>query len=461
MQSLKRETVTNVSFHFPDVPRSAIMDDDDDDVIVLPNEEPSVTEIVDDDDEDEYVPSNVTRAEMGNESQDKTESNSESKESKEKDTEQGEPSQQPHSESANESDVEIQEPNIPFTDLDTYVEKEMDEATKAALLNVKIKEEPKDEYEEDEDDGFEDVGTVVTLLPLPEDEISIHSSGKCLSTQRPSPVNDQVAQSFGDIITAETQTHTIGSSASPATIERPASVTSLSLPANEADLDMEPADTSAATETELNGEAQESTHNLSSAGPALPLASIVNKIKINITKNTSSNSHNSASTATSSSSTTTAATTDSQGSAISVIGGSGAGGATGAGDSAQQVNAIQTISTIPVLCGGNTIVPKIATSAPAMISSISVIGSSYGGSGSSSNNGSSSSRSNSSTATPAASAAPAEAAGQKSATPPPPAVVEPEPEPIVELKPALQNVTLKRTKKVQNGVETSGLCSIM
>ncbi|KAH8254033.1 hypothetical protein KR032_008092 [Drosophila birchii] len=447
-----------------DVPKASqtILDDDDDDVIVLPNEEPSVTEIVDDDDEDEYVPGNVTRAEMGNESsQDKTESNSDTKEPKEKAKEQSQ-QQQPHSESANESDVEIQEPNIPFTDLDTYVEKEMDEATKAALLNVKIKEEPKDEYEEDEDDGFEDVGTVVTLLPLPEDEISIHSSGKCLLTQSPFPVNDKVAQSSGIIIIvpAETQTHTIGSSASPATIERPASVTSLSLPANEADLDLEPADTSAAMETELNGEPQESTHNLSSAGPALPLASIVNKIKINITKNTSSNSHNSASTAATSSSSSTT-TADSQGSAISVIGGSsGAGGPTGAGDSAQQVNAIQTISTIPVLCGGNTFVPKIATSTPAMVSSISVIGSSYGAAGSSSstNNGSSS-RSNSSAAT--ATQALTEAAGQKSATPPPPAVVEPEPEPVVELKPALQNVTLKRTKKVQSGVETSGLCSIM
>jgi len=194
------------------------VDDDDDDVIVLPNEEPSVTEIVDDDDEDEYVPGNVTRADMGNESQDKPESSSETKEAE---TEKEKLGEQPQSESANESDVEIQEPNIPFTDLDTYVEKEMDEATKAALLNVKIKEEPKDEYEDDEDDGFEDVGTVVSLLPLPEDEISIHSSGKFSNVFLPS-VNDQVAQSSG--ILAETQTHTIGSSASPATIERPASI---------------------------------------------------------------------------------------------------------------------------------------------------------------------------------------------------------------------------------------------
>ncbi|XP_070070250.1 pre-mRNA cleavage complex 2 protein Pcf11 isoform X2 [Drosophila takahashii] len=400
-------------------PSQSIIDDDDDDVIVLPNEEPSVTEIVDDDDEDEYVPGNVTRADMGNESQDKPESSSETKE-------QEKEKEQPQSESANESDVEIQEPNIPFTDLDTYVEKEMDEATRAALLNVKIKEEPKDEYEDDEDDGFEDVGTVVSLLPLPEDEISIHSS--------------------------ETQTHTIGSSASPATIERPASVTSLSLPANEAEDEVaEQADASVAavvdSEAELNGERQESTHNLSAVGPALPLASIVNKIKINITKNTSSNSHNSASNATT--------TTDSQVSAISVIGGSGGGGgdAAAGGDSAQQqVNAIQTISTIPVLCGGNTFVPKIATSTPSssVISSISVIGSSYGGSSNSSS-------------TSASASLPAETtASRKSPTPPPPAVAaEPDPEPVVEMKPALRNATLKRTKKVQNGIETSGLCSIM
>ncbi|KAH8402419.1 hypothetical protein KR009_011883 [Drosophila setifemur] len=445
-----------------------VFDDDDDDVIVLPNEEPSVTEIVDDDDEDEYVPGNVTRAEMGNESQDKTESNSGEKETEKQ--ESSEKQSLSESDVANESDVEIQEPNIPFTDLDTYVEKEMDEeATRAALLNVKIKEEPKDEYEEDEDDGFEDVGTVVTLLPLPEDEISIHSSGKF---RNPLAVNDQVAQSSGTTM-AETQTQTIGSSASPATIERPASVSSLSLPAHEAELELEPAETTSmalTAEAELNGEQlqPESAHNLSAAGPApaLPLASIVNKIKINITKNTSSNSHNSASnanTATSSSSLTS--TTDSHGSAISVIGGSsgaGSGAASGSGEAnAHQINAIQTISTIPVLCGGNTFVPKIATSGSAnVISSISVIGSSYGGSGSSNNNGSSGSRTTSSgAASNAASSNPADA--EKVTPTPTPLAAEPDPEPVVELKPALRNATLKRTKKVQNGIETSGLCSIM
>lgn len=440
----------------PTKPSQSILDDDDDDVIVLPNEEPSVTEIVDDDD-DEYVPGNVTRAEMGNESQDKTESNSEVKET-ENQAEDSEKHSQCESDVANESDVEIQEPNIPFTDLDTYVEKEIDEATRAAMLNVKIKEEPKDDYEDDEDDGFEDVGTVVPLLPLPDDEISIHSSGKYLSSLA---VPNQVAHSSGTM--AETQTQTIASSASPTTIERPASVLSLSLPANEAD-DLEPAETgagaSAVAETELNGEqTQESTHNLSAAGPALPLASIVNKIKINITKNTSSNSHNSASNATATPS-SSSATTDSQVSAISVIGGAGAAsGVSGSGETSQQVNTIQTISTIPVLCGGNTFVPKIATSTPAnVISSISVIGSSYGSGGSTSNNGSNS-RTNSSVTSTVSGTIPAEA--EKSAPTPPPAAVEPDPEPVVELKPALRNVTLKRTKKVQNGIETSGLCSIM
>lgn len=225
-------------------------------------------------------------------------------------------------------------------------------------------------------------------------------------------------------------------------------MTSLSLPANEAD-ELEQGDANTDTDAELNGEKQEATHNLSAVGPALPLASIVNKIKINITKNTSSNSHNSASNTT---------TTDSQVSAISVIGGSGAaGGASGAGDPVQQVNAIQTISTIPVLCGGNTFVPKIATSTPSnVISSISVIGSTYGAS--SSSNGSRSTTSTASSA-PAASLL-AETGSLKSPTPPL-ATVDPDPEPVVEQKPALRNATLKRTKKVQNGIETSGLCSIM
>ncbi|KAH8398962.1 hypothetical protein KR222_004292 [Zaprionus bogoriensis] len=441
---------------------STMLDDDDDDVIVLPNEEPSVTEIVDDDDDEEYVPvAPQTAVEKDAEKAASSEAATNNEAERLQQTENDKEKDQ----HANESDVEIQEPNIPFTDLDTYVEKEP-----VPMLNVKIKEEPKDDDEEDEDDGFEDVGTVVQLLPLPEDEISIHSS--------------------------ETQTQTIDSSASPATLERPASVASLSLPANEDELELEPSvamTTTSTTEAELNGENPQETHNLSAAGPApaLPLASIVNKIKINITKNTSSNSHNSASTTSSSTSTTTSTTstttsasaTDSQVSAISVIGASGNADAQqqAAQPAQQQQNSIPTISTIPVLCGGNTFIPKIASSTnapPANISSISVIGSNYGGS-SSGNNNNSSSNGNSrlpatATATTtaigtattstggAAAAAAAPAAPNKSITPPPAAVeAEPEPEPVIELKPALRNVTLKKTKKVQNGIETSGLCSIM
>ncbi|EDV98215.1 uncharacterized protein LOC6569091 [Drosophila grimshawi] len=438
----------------------SVDDDDDDDVIVLPNEEPSVTEIVDDDDDEEYVPATVTRTaetELGDsdEQKDKPTATSSSPSGEQDQQQQQEKDNELEKKeldkkNANESDVdvEIQEPNIPFTDLDTYVEKEP-----MPMLQVKIKEEPKDDDEEDEDDGFEDVGTVVQLLPLPEDEISIHSS--------------------------ETQTQTIESSASPATLERPASVASLSLPAaNEDELELESL-AAATTEADFNGENAQEAHNLSAAGlaPALPLASIVNKIKINITKNTSSNSHNSASTTTTTTTMTPMTSADSsQVSAISVIGYSA--NADGQHQQQQQQNSIQTISTIPVLCGGNTFVPKIATSSsncstnapPSNISSISVIGSTYGSSNnnsSGSNNGAThtttSSMGGPGAATAAATSGTSSAAGQKSTTPPPPkaAVEAIDPEPVIELKPALRNVTLKKTKKVQNGVETSGLCSIM
>lgn len=118
----------------------------------MPNEEPSVTEIVDDDDDDEYIPANVTREQMGHVDDDEDGLNE-----------------------TTESDVEIQEPNIPFTDLDTYVEKELpegDDNSQLSFMRMKIKEEPKED--EDEDDGFEEVGTVV-IAP---EEISINSSGK-------------------------------------------------------------------------------------------------------------------------------------------------------------------------------------------------------------------------------------------------------------------------------------------
>ncbi|CAD6997348.1 unnamed protein product [Ceratitis capitata] len=63
---------------------------------------------------------------------------------------------------SSEDDIEIQEPHIPFIDLDAYVEKEQpedDESSKTSFLNVKNIKEPKDN-DEDEDDGFGDIGTM-------------------------------------------------------------------------------------------------------------------------------------------------------------------------------------------------------------------------------------------------------------------------------------------------------------
>lgn len=149
-----------------------IEDDDDDDVIVLPNEEPSITEIVDDDDDDEYVPANVTKEEMG-----LVDTNSQHA-IEDDDVAAAENRTHNDINDAYESDVEIQEPHIPFTDLDNYVEKELpepDECSQLSFGNIKIKEEPKDD-DEDEDDGFEDVGTVLTMPTM--EEISIQDSGK-------------------------------------------------------------------------------------------------------------------------------------------------------------------------------------------------------------------------------------------------------------------------------------------
>ncbi|XP_075167263.1 pcf11 cleavage and polyadenylation factor subunit isoform X2 [Haematobia irritans] len=399
---------------------AAKLDDEDDDVIVLPNEEPSVTEIYDDDDDDEYVPANVTREHMG---------------TVHEEDEGGDLNE------TNESDVEIQEPHIPFTDLDTYVEKELPEGTsRDTFMNVKIKEEPN--AEEDEDDGFEDVGTVL-IAP---DEISIHSS-------------------------EETQTQLIESSTSAMSpiVERPASTTpSVINDEIETNTDMPITDLNNSMDGNIETGDE---HNLSAAGPvpAMPLASLVNKIKINITKNTvttnsTASSSNSSSTmssntckSNSANSNTSSLTDHSKGSI-----GSSASGAT-------TFNHIPTISTIPVLCGGGTTItstqssigggglydepsniPSLSGSGGGVsdnsVSSISVIGSIYGSNG------------------PATVIRPIPQATNvippaKPATPPPPPPVE---ETITyELKPELQKATLKKKEKVICGNETSGLCSIM
>lgn len=193
-------------------------------------------------------------------------------------------------------------------------------------------------------------------------------------------------------------------------------------------------------------------HNLSAAGPAptVPLASLVNKIKINITKNnvTTSNNTNSSNSATISSASNSAKSSQSDS-----LGHSGGVAS----------NPIPTISTIPVLCGGGTTISSISSSIQSSggggaggyedptlssvdhsVSTISVIGS-YG----------------SSAPTITHISRPVTAASI-----PPPKPVTPPPQPIeetitYELKPSLQKATLRKKEKVVCGNETSGLCSIM
>ncbi|XP_073846203.1 pcf11 cleavage and polyadenylation factor subunit isoform X2 [Musca autumnalis] len=393
-------------------------EDEDDDVIVLPNEEPSVTEI--DDDDDEYVPANVTREQMGNIHEDDDGDLNET----------------------TESDVEIQEPHIPFTDLDTYEEKELPELGKEAFMNIKIKEEPN--ADEDEDDGFEDVGTV---LIAPE-EISIHSS-------------------------EETQTQTIESSTSamsPGQQERPASTPSVVNEENETTSDNPPA-TDLNISMDGNIDAGDE-HNLSAVGlaPTMPLASLVNKIKINITKN----NVNPNSTGGSSNSSASSAAKHNLG-GDQTRGNLGTAGGAATSSSTSSFNHIPTISTIPVLCGGGTtictqtIAPNlvaggsmyeehsnpiaslgsggIAAASDNSVSTISVIGSIYG------NNGPTATVSR--TIPQANVIVPAK---PPATTPTPPPVEETI---TYELKPALQKANLRKKEKVICGNETSGLCSIM
>lgn len=196
-------------------------------------------------------------------------------------------------------------------------------------------------------------------------------------------------------------------------------------------------------------------HNLSAAGPAptVPLASLVNKIKINITKNnvtTSSNTNSSSATISSSSALNSAKSNQSDS-----LGHSAGGIAS---------NPIPTISTIPVLCGGGTTISSISSSihqggggsviggyddnsVDNSVSTISVIGS-YG------------STAPTITHISRPVTAPTITIAPKAATPPPP------PQPIeetitFEVKPALQKVSLRKKEKVVCGNETSGLCSIM
>lgn len=133
-------------------------------------EEPSITEIPDDDDDDEE-PKLIELDNSNTPNEVIQESNEEEKEAMQNESETNTPVSKHHE--SMESDVEIQEPVIPFTDLDTYEEgptksiSTLDESSQSSQANViKIKEEPKDDGYDD--DAFEDVGTFVCIDDISE-----------------------------------------------------------------------------------------------------------------------------------------------------------------------------------------------------------------------------------------------------------------------------------------------------
>lgn len=167
--------------------------DDDDDVIMVPTEELSITEIPDDDEdpviaeEKEVIIDDDTSSTKDNVIQetvdepiaptkdDETEKIVDTAETNETTTEAPTPTvTKPSSllESSelnatyepigNESDIQILVPQIAVLDVDDFEEKPdsgvIDDET--SRTSVKIKEEPKDDgYDYEEDDGFEEVGT--------------------------------------------------------------------------------------------------------------------------------------------------------------------------------------------------------------------------------------------------------------------------------------------------------------
>uniref|UniRef100_A0A182M518 PCFS4-like zinc finger domain-containing protein n=1 Tax=Anopheles culicifacies TaxID=139723 RepID=A0A182M518_9DIPT len=144
-------------------------DDDDDDVIVLPAVEPVVEEILDDDGDEqpngEKGDGDSSAAAEGHE------------ESAEASGTVKSPRQPEFQERQIDEDLFIQEPNIEVTDLDEIEDKPSEPSdggaadgaiganTLSSLLHVKIKQEPKEEDEADEEDAlFEDVGTIESSL---------------------------------------------------------------------------------------------------------------------------------------------------------------------------------------------------------------------------------------------------------------------------------------------------------
>lgn len=147
-------------------------DDDDDDIIEITQQEPVVTEILDDEDCER---TNESTTKVGEESTIAILSDSVLDDSR------NEQSDLNRNESfGGESDVEIQEPHIPITDLDDIDDVPMnilDETSTNSFTMIKIKEEPKDDFEEEEEDAFEDVGTMVSAIDNITDDLLLGEIG--------------------------------------------------------------------------------------------------------------------------------------------------------------------------------------------------------------------------------------------------------------------------------------------
>lgn len=151
-----------------------ILDDDDDDVIVMPTEEPVITEIPDEDD-------SAKISSIEGELQENEETITETPEPPTTD----EPPESTitstpivstlpvpimnYESIGNESDLQILVPQISVLDLDDFEDKPAQEnaadsnESGLSLMPIKIKEEPRKGYhdeDEEEDDGFEEVGTI-------------------------------------------------------------------------------------------------------------------------------------------------------------------------------------------------------------------------------------------------------------------------------------------------------------
>lgn len=157
-----------------------ILDDDDDDVIVMPTQEPVVEEIPDEEDSanksaieerlDENVENTIAKTPEpdANGLQDIAAASTPIVSTLP-------PPIMNYEAIGNESDLQILVPQISVLDLDDFEDKPADEngnSNESPMLPIKIKEEPRKGYhdeEEEEDDGFEEVGTIEGAAIIDED----------------------------------------------------------------------------------------------------------------------------------------------------------------------------------------------------------------------------------------------------------------------------------------------------